>query len=403
MNAVGIDISKGKCTVAILKPLGEVVADSFEVHHTSTEIKDLINRIHKLEGNSKVVMEHTGRYYEPVAHKLTESGLFVSVVNPVLIKNYGDDSLHTPKTDKADARKIASYTLDKWNTVKQYNLMDELRIQLKTMNRQFEFYTTHKTALKNNLIALLDQTFPGSNDFFDSPVRKDGHQKWVDFAGSYWHVDCVNNKSLEKFKEHYQKWCKRNGYNYLEAKAEAIYATSIELIPILPKNEITKGILLQAVNQLKAMSKEVEELRMAMDQTASKLPEYQVVMSMGGVGHSLGPQLMAELGDVRRFTHRSAITAYAGVDPGGNDSGKHQQKSVRTTKRGSAHLRRTLFLVMSSLIKLKPDGDPVYTFMMKKKAEGKPYLVYMTAGANKFLRIYYGTVKAYYAKCAEEE
>ena len=39
--------------------------------------------------------------------------------------------------------------------------------------------------------------------------------------------------------------------------------------------------------------------------------------------------------------------------------------------------------------------------MDKKRAEGKPYLVYMTAGANKFLRIYYGRVKEYLAKLEE--
>lgn len=41
--------------------------------------------------------------------------------------------------------------------------------------------------------------------------------------------------------------------------------------------------------------------------------------------------------------------------------------------------------------------DPVYQFLDKKRAQGKPYYVYMTAGANKFLRIYYGRVKEYLA------
>ena len=55
------------------------------------------------------------------------------------------------------------------------------------------------------------------------------------------------------------------------------------------------------------------------------------------------------------------------------------------------------FLVMDHLIQTKPLDDPVYQFMDKKRAEGKPYLVYMTAGANKFLRICYGRVKEYLA------
>lgn len=70
-------------------------------------------------------------------------------------------------------------------------------------------------------------------------------------------------------------------------------------------------------------------------------------------------------------------------------------------KAGPPELRRALFLVMDCLLKTQPQDDPVYRFMDKKRAEGKPYLVYMTAGANKFLRIYYGRVKEYLASLEE--
>lgn len=52
-----------------------------------------------------------------------------------------------------------------------------------------------------------------------------------------------------------------------------------------------------------------------MNEVASTLPEYPVVIDMNDVGSTLGPQLMAEIGDVTRFTHREALTAFAGVDP----------------------------------------------------------------------------------------
>lgn len=52
---------------------------------------------------------------------------------------------------------------------------------------------------------------------------------------------------------------------------------------------------------------------------------------------------------------------------------------------------------METLIKKSPLDDPVFQFMDKKRAEGKPYHVYTTAGANKFLRIYYGKVREYLA------
>ena len=70
--------------------------------HTQSEINALIEQIKGLDGETKVCMEHTGRYYEPVATWLSDAGIFVSAVNPVLIRDFGDDSLRTPKTDKAD-------------------------------------------------------------------------------------------------------------------------------------------------------------------------------------------------------------------------------------------------------------------------------------------------------------
>ena len=393
MNAVGIDVSKKKSTVTIRQPGDLVLLPPRDYRHTQSSINELIATIKGLDGETKVCMEHTGRYYEPMASWLTNSGIFVSAVNPKLIRDFGDESLRAPKTDKADSRKIARFALDRWTKLRQYSPMDETRNQLKTMNRQFSFYTDQKTAMKNNLIALLDQTFPGVNGFFDSPARSDGSQKWVDFVYTYWHVDCVRGKSLSAFTEHYRSWCKRKGYNFSAGKAEEIYRVAADLIAVFPKSENTKMLIRQAVTLLNTTSQMVESLRIQMDQVASTLPEYSIVMAMNGVGPTLGPQLMAEIGDPTRFTHREALTAFAGVDPGADQSGDHNRKSNRTSKKGSPYLRRTLFLIMDGLIQRSPADSPVYAFIDKKRTQGKPYLVYMTAGANKFLRIYYGTVR----------
>ena len=159
MNAVGSDVSKGKSMVAILRPFCEIVSSPFVIKHTTGDILSLIEQIKSTEGESRIVMEHTGRYYEPLARELSQAGFFVSAINPKLIKDFGDNSLRKVKSDKADAVKIARYTLDNWIELKQYSLMDEIRNQLKTMNRQFGFYMKHKTAMKNNLIGILDQTY----------------------------------------------------------------------------------------------------------------------------------------------------------------------------------------------------------------------------------------------------
>ena len=380
-----------------MQPLGEVVAKPFTVRHTGSERKELADYLKSLDGETRVIMEHTGRYYEPVAQYLHDARLYVSVVNPKLVKDYGNNSLRKVKTDKADSKKIAKYGLDNWAELRQYASMDTIRYQLKTLNQQHALYSKIKTAMKNNLIALLDQTYPGVNALFGSPAREDGTQKWVDFAASFWHVDCVRGMSQAAFTERYRKWCKRNRYNFSSDKAAEVYTGAKDQIAMIPKDDLTKRLIRQTIDSLNTVSKTVEQLKAEMLKLASQLPEFPVVMEMHSVGDSLGPQLMAEIGDVTRFIHRASITAFAGVDPGANQSSEREAKSVRTSKSGPPELRRTLFLVMDGLLKSMPQDDPVYQFMDKKRAVGKPYLVYMTAGANKFLRIYYGRVKEYLA------
>lgn len=113
MNAVGIDVSKGKSTVTIRRPGDVVLMPPCDIPHTQSAINALIEQIKSLDGETKAC-------YEPVANWLSDAGTFVSAVNPILIRNFGDDSLRTPKTDKADSKKIARYTLDHWAKLKQY-------------------------------------------------------------------------------------------------------------------------------------------------------------------------------------------------------------------------------------------------------------------------------------------
>lgn len=120
MNAVGIDVSKGKSMIAIMRPLGEVVATPFEVGHTAAELNELAKFILKISGETRVVMEYTGVYFEPIARALYDAGLCVCVVHAQLIHNYGNNTIRKVKTDKADAIKIANYALDNWNKLKPY-------------------------------------------------------------------------------------------------------------------------------------------------------------------------------------------------------------------------------------------------------------------------------------------
>ncbi len=394
MFAVGVDVSKGRSTVAVLQSKSTVTLKPFEVSHTPEGLGKLVERLNSLGGETKVIMEHTGRYYEPIAMFLDSSGFFVSALNPILLNRYQENpSLHNVKTDTADAVKIARFGLDNWDQLRQYEPMDTIRYQLKTMHRQFQLASKSETAFSNNLIALLEQTYPGIRKFLSSPARPDGSQKWVDYVGTFWHADCVQKLSLKAFTERYLKFCQRHKYNFSEDKAAELYRHAQNVVTLVPKSDISRLLIKEAVSQLNATSRMVETYRAEMNRLASQLPEYDTVMGMYGVGPSTGPQLIAEIGDIRRFPKKNSIIAFAGIDPGKDDSGDVTRKSNRSSKRRSPYLRKTLFVIMNVLIQLKPADDPIYQFIDKKRAEGKPYYVYMTAGGTKFLRHYYGKVR----------
>ena len=98
MFAVGVDVSNGRSTVAVLGARRTVVVRPYEVPHTADGFAKLKVMLNELDGEIRIVMEHTGRYYESIAKSLHEAGLFVSAVNPLLIKEYGGNSLRKVKT-----------------------------------------------------------------------------------------------------------------------------------------------------------------------------------------------------------------------------------------------------------------------------------------------------------------
>ncbi len=114
ITGVGIDVSKEYSMIAVRQPGGVTLLAPFRVNHTSSELQSLVERIRTLPGEVRIVMEHTGSYWRPIALTLVKAGFFVSVVNAMLIHDFRDNSLRRVKTDKADALKIANYALAFW-------------------------------------------------------------------------------------------------------------------------------------------------------------------------------------------------------------------------------------------------------------------------------------------------
>ena len=104
MNTIGIDISKEwfDCLCSARKLAGQFPNNPKGWKQLS-EWK---------EGDVHVVMEASGPYYLGLANYLYEHGIKVSVVNPLVIRRYGQMKLARIKTDAKDAALIAQYGID---------------------------------------------------------------------------------------------------------------------------------------------------------------------------------------------------------------------------------------------------------------------------------------------------
>ena len=190
---------------------------------------------------------------------------------------------------------------------------------------------------------------------------------------------------------------KEKKYIPSQEKAKVIYTLAQESIPTLPsETSSVKMLVTEAVRVLKEVDTTLGLILSRMQEIAKTLPEYSVVREMGGVGNTLAPKLIAEIGDVRRFRNGKALVAFAGIDPPPYESGQFVGCNRKISKRGSASLRKVGYETMRSLKMRSRPEDPVYRYVVKKESEGKSKKSAKIAGLNKFLRIYYARVTELY-------
>ena len=399
MFGVGIDVAKSKSMVAILSDDGEIVNAPFEIANTESGLSFLCSIIKELDGDVFSVVESTSVYHFPVVSYLQENDIFVSVVNPLIVKKYASMDIRKVKTDKADSLKLASYVLDNYRHLVNYSAEDEIYSELRILSRQYLHYVKVLANAKVNLTDILDRTLPGIKPMLKSHIRTAGKNKLCDFVSKFWHCDIITSMSESKFISEYIKWAKKKGYHPNETKAKSLYANALECIPTLPsKSTSTKMLVLEAAKADSNVETTLATILSQMSELAKSLPEFSTVRAMSGVGDVLAPRIIAEIGDVRRFHCASALIAYAGIDTPPYESGDFRASNRKITKRGSASLRKTGYEIMQALKIVQPQNDnAVYQYLIKKENEGKPLKVAKIAALNKFLRIYYARVMEVYS------
>ena len=340
MISVGIDVSKGKSTICILKPYGEIVCSPFEVQHVEKDLEDVHSLLKKLDGEIRIVMEATGIYHLPVLSFLHDKGYFISVVNPYVMKKYArNNSIRGAKTDKLDSIMIANYGIEKWFKLQRYEGDEETYAELKLLGRRYRYYMELHVKALQELTHILDYVMPGIKKMFNSWNEANGKDKLSDFVEKFWHFDLITAMSIDEFTEEYLAWAKEKKYHQSSSKAETVYELALNGIPTLSSGTpSTKMLVQEAVKIVREVDNTLTQILTRMKELAKTLPEYKTVREMGGVGDVLAVKLIAEIGDVRRLHNAKALIAWAGIDPPPYESGQFVGSKRKITKRGSSTL-----------------------------------------------------------------
>ena len=393
--SVGIDVSMGKSTIAIISTDGEVISEPFEIEHTKSGFNLVLEKIKDIpKDNVKFVMESTGNYCKSLLKIIIDNGYFVTVENPLTIKKYCDINIRKVKTDKKDALKIACYGSERWHKLIRYTTSDEIYSELRFLSRQYDEQMSLKVMKKIHLSGLIEVTFPGLKKIFNGDSV---YMLMLDVYKKYYHPSLVLSKSKSSFIKDVEKISKKTGHRIGTRVAEEMYFLANECIPSSPCNESTQLAVSNCVLLLQNLEEITNNIIAKMDELARQLPEFETVSNMSGVGNKIRARLIAEIGDVRRFKNSNCLIAYAGIDVPPFQFGQFVATNRRITKRGNKHLRKVGYEAMKSLKTVKPTKDnAVYLFIIKKEAEGKGSITAKIAGLNKFLRIYYARVMEVY-------
>lgn len=311
MISVGIDVSKGKSTVCIMKPGGEILEPPFEMLHTIEAILNLVHLIKSYNEDVRVIVEDTGHYHWPVVTLLAENGIFVCSVNALRMKKYCSQNIRRAKNDRIDSIRIASYGITYWHELTPTLSTDTTYRELRLLSRQYCQATNVIVKTKINLSNLLDQVMPG----LDTVMRDShGNRKLTDFVMRYWHYGHILEMGEKKFLADYCKWAKKQGYRMYERLANVVFAMAQNGIPVLPNTLSTKIAVTEVVRLLHEAEDSRSTILAQMQALAKTLPEYTVVRNLPGIGDILTPMLIAEIGDVRHFKNKHSLIAYRSVD-----------------------------------------------------------------------------------------
>ena len=359
MVYVGIDVEKDKHDCFIVNSDGEVLYDVFTIQNDMDGFEDLLFKIKTASkdlSKVKVGLEATGHYSCNILGFLKSKGLYTIVINPLYTSlSRKSVSLRKTKTDKVDARTIASMIMSDVS-LKPYSDTVYHNEDLKSLSRYRFDKVSDRSKLKQSVSRLVNILFPELERLVSTLHAKAVYALLSEFPGAH-QVASANLKHLTALLSTASK-----GHFGREKANEIREAARRSISSYLPAKSLELRHTIKLIHELNAEIAEIEtEIKKIMDSIDSP------TLSVPGISYALGSVIVSEVGDFSRFDNPDKLLAFAGCSP-------------------STYLCWALLNAAKYVCKWEPTFA---VYLSKKLAEGKHYNVAVSHAAKKLVRLLY--------------
>ncbi|TGD20741.1 IS110 family transposase [Companilactobacillus suantsaicola] len=381
----GIDVSKSTSSIAVLADTIKI--KEFKINNDLIGFERLKSNLHSFT-DPKVVFEATGVYSRRLAYFLQCNNVSYVQLNPLQAKKELD-GLRKNKTDKNDAFHLAKtqFILNR----QMAKMQNPIYVELLDEDRFYQELVSDFVSEKNRLHRVLQLTFPEIEQLMSSPT---GPWYW-NFVKEFpipsqvlkFNIDQLNAIAYECSNE-------KGGHEKSNDIALKLFNLAKISFSSVNPNSLTVEQVKYHANRLIEIDKLKKKVIKLLVKLSKKLPEYNTLCSIPGIGDITSVFLIAELGDIRRFSNSNKLNAYIGIDLRHYESGNYTA-SDRISKRGNPYARKTLYkavLNMVSVARYQPTHINDYYRNKKKQSSKKETKKIAIASISRLVRTIYHLV-----------
>ena len=383
MIFIGIDVAKDKHDCFIISSDGEILCDVFTIANTLNGFNELLSKIKSVTldlDKIKVGIEATGHYSYNLLGFLLDNGLPTYVLNPLHTNLYRKSlSLRKTKTDKVDARTIASMLMSCVD-LKPYTRALYHNEELKSLTRYRFDKVSERAKLKSSVSRLITILFPELEKLVPIVHSVSVYTLLSEFPSAK-HIANANLTRLTNIlysasKGHYNR---DTAIRFRETARNSIGS-------IMPAKSIELKHTIKLISELDAEINEIEaEIKQIVDSLGTTM------LTIPGIGYATAASILAEIGDFSNFETPDKVLAFAGMSPSTYQSGQLTNCYAHMEKRGSKYLRFALYNATKYVCKWDSNFA---AYLAKKRSEGKHYNVALSHATKKLVRLIFALEKS---------